>query len=716
MSVFSFFKRKKQQATVKKSGGKPFRRDIQALRAFAVAVVVLYHLWPDRITGGFAGVDIFFVISGFLMTTSIMGRLKPLVTTSTVTVKNVFKLLSEFYARRISRLVPAALVTLSGTLILAYLTNNLTVMVTTAKNIISSATFWENWHLASQSVDYLHAEDAATATEHFWSLSLEEQFYLMWPLILIGATLLTINVVVYYKKQRISGVILPVVLLTIASFAYGYYLTQAEPSVAYFSTFARIWELMLGGIIAFLPVIKNYDLKLLMPHVGLAMCLYSVFFITGDGFPGWHALIPTLGTAMIIWAGIGKSESKLSFDSIFALRPIQWIGNISYSVYLWHFPLIVLLPLILHLDIEGTHGRLIKLGIIAASLIMAQLSYMYVEETTRKVKLKLRYIYLLFILATGLVVGGGFAIKHYGTTQVNSRLSAMHSAALDKSNICFGARALLNQDGCKDPYGEYNSDYASVGKLDSFHLLVDSALDCSGYAFKSQNKAKWVSDSCIFGDTDSKDTIVLFGDSHIQQYANAFDVVGEQLHYKVIMLSISGCEWTKNESIDACEERMDYILTSRALKEASVVVIGRYFQNNFENIRGTVQSVNEAATGRVVLIKDAPATTSHGIESCYYSNKKCSLERKHAVDSGDVPINKFVESGVIKKENILFIDDLFCDNKSCYTTIGGVPVYYNTSGKGTGYRNSHITPTYSYSLGPAIGDRLVQAGIINSRN
>lgn len=715
MSIFSLFKRNKKApaSIVKKHNGKPFRYDIQALRAFAVVAVVLYHLWPNRLVGGFSGVDIFFVISGFLMTTSVMGHLKPYIDTKTITLRNTATVLVEFYARRIRRLIPAALTTLSAVLVGTYFTNNLTVVVDTAKSVIASATFWQNWNLTSQSVDYLESTGTPLATEHYWSLSVEEQFYLIWPLILIGATLLTINIVIMYKKKRISGAILPITLLAIASFAYGYWLTQDNPANAYFVTPARVWELMIGGIIAFLPAIKNYDLKLLMPHVGLAMCLYSIFFITGEGFPGWHALIPTLGTAMIIWAGIDRSESRLSFNSLFSLKPIQWIGNISYSVYLWHFPLIVLLPIFIKRDIDGPGTYVIKAAIIALTLILAQLSYRYVEETTRKARIKTRYVYLLFVLATGLVAGGGFALQKHSQNQIDIQLEAMHAAALDESNLCFGARALVSKDKCDNPYGQIRSSWANIAEEDHYNeSVLSGSIDCTN---KINGKKMKRYKFCTAGDKQSEKYIVIYGDSHARHYINTLDYIGRKNNFKIVAFTHTHCSSpSARKNRQYCREIINYLNNSSVLFDnAHAVIFSTLYRNGAASfIETDLDIISRLTSKKVLFIEDNVNVTPDQFINCVNIKIDCISNKAKVAKQKDNVLNELIARGSLVEDQIIRTKDILCHDNKCYSSIGGVPVFVNTGYAMNKTNNSHFTASYSYSLGPLLEKKLQDKGVL----
>ncbi|MCL1839245.1 MAG: acyltransferase, partial [Propionibacteriaceae bacterium] len=234
------------------------RIDIQAMRALAVIAVVVFHLWPNFVPGGFTGVDIFFVISGFLMTTTIIkhiGQEKVFDQKGFRKVVTTIAFLGNFYARRIRRLAPAALVTLGSVLMAVFVSGQYYLQSQTAEQVFSSAVFIQNWTLADKAVDYLGQTDSGTAVQHFWSLSIEEQFYLIWPLLLLVASIIGIVIPTLFKKLKVSGAIIVPVIITVASFAYGYYSTITEPAAAYFVTPARLWELSFGGVIAMLPPI-----------------------------------------------------------------------------------------------------------------------------------------------------------------------------------------------------------------------------------------------------------------------------------------------------------------------------------------------------------------------------------------------------------------------------------------------------------------------------
>jgi peptidoglycan/LPS O-acetylase OafA/YrhL len=307
-----------------------FRADVQGLRALAVAMVVIYHLYPSLLPGGFAGVDVFFVISGFLITRHLLREYRK---TGTVS-------LAGFWGRRARRLLPAAVLVLVVTWVAALLVLPSTQLAETAAQVRASALYFQNWQLAGDAVDYLQSTAAATPVQHFWSLSVEEQFYLAWPLLFLLAA------AGGARRAGSSGrVILAclAVALTLGSLAYSAWETRADPAAAYFVTTTRIWELGAGGLLALLPARLTRPLARhgWLGWAGLAMAVASAFALRGSSaFPGVIALLPVGGAVLLI--ACGPTRARLGPGRLLSLPPLVFLGEISYSLYLWHWPMIVL--------------------------------------------------------------------------------------------------------------------------------------------------------------------------------------------------------------------------------------------------------------------------------------------------------------------------------------------------------------------------------------
>lgn len=334
------------------------RQDIQALRALAVSLVIVFHLWPAVLPGGFVGVDVFFVISGYLISQTLLRELEE---TGTVSIQH-------FWARRIRRLLPAAFLTLGACLLVLFTVLPVPYWRENLSGIIASALYVQNWQLIAGATDYLGAEQKATLVQHFWSLSVEEQFYVFWPLLLVLATL------VPSARRARRGAALVIAVLAF-SLAYSIYESQHTRALAYFSTFTRAWEFAAGALVLFLPSVgaKHAVFRVALAWIGLASILISGVIISSDSrFPGYMAIVPVGGTMAVIYAAIGERRSLLAGG--FALRPIQWLGDVSYSAYLWHWPLLLAAA---HLVADSSA---VKASVVALTLLLAGSSKRYVED------------------------------------------------------------------------------------------------------------------------------------------------------------------------------------------------------------------------------------------------------------------------------------------------------------------------------------------------
>ena len=688
---------------------RPKRTDIQALRAIAVLAVVAYHLWPSSITGGFMGVDIFFVISGYLMTTTIMRDVN-LVTTAKHRTKAALTFLTNFYARRIKRLIPAAAVTLLGTLGLVYATGNLNLISKTADQVLASTFFVQNWKLASESTDYLAPSEPPTAVQHFWSLSLEEQFYLIWPLLLILVSVTTSALFLLYKKHKIPGAILPVSLLTVSLFLYGLILTKTNPSEAYFVTPARMWELMIGGLIAFLPALKHSDAKLLAPWIGSAIILYALFELDGVNFPGWHALLPVIGTGLILYGGSSESESRLSFAELLKSRPIQWIGDVSYSLYLWHWPLIVLLPILLTVDIEGANGNYIKFGLLTLSFLLAWLSFKYVEQPPLRLQLRRRWIYISFIGTLTLVGGSAYIVSSTAKQSADEGLRSLHSLALNTQDLCFGARAIAHSEECGNPFGKINKEWAQYTKADfSLSLIHDRGRFCSYYRVEEKSSPDTY---CEYGDLQATTHITIWGDSHADHWANALDDIGRRNNIKFIHLSSGSCAADSvKESL--CAERINSIKNLELLQTSSAVLVSVVAKDSLNRMQNTISTISEITASPIYLLEDIPSAGTNGGPDCITKGHTCKEKRDTVTDNITTLSTRLVENSILKSDRIIPTSDLLCQDSTCYSFIGGVSVYRDTS-KENGFINSHLSAVFSMSASLLLENQLRKAGVLPS--
>ncbi|GAA1124359.1 acyltransferase family protein [Citricoccus alkalitolerans] len=368
--------------------GTRFRSDIQGLRAVAVLLVLLYHAGLPFTPGGYVGVDIFFVISGFLITSGLLARIR----------EHGRLDLVDFYGRRVRRILPAALVALIGTVLLTLAILPRSRWDAIATEATGSVLFVVNWILGQGSTDYLRQDEAASPLQHYWSIAVEEQFYLLWPLVLILVLVVArwrharqerpvggrsrhraASSLAVIQRQWIVGA---AVVLFIGSLVHSLHLTAVNPGMAYFATTTRIHEFGVGVLLALFAT-RLADLPrpwaLALGWAGLAAMIGAgVSFSGATSFPGAAALVPTLGAAAVIVSGLNARE-RAGVGSLLSLRPVTVVGDLSYSLYLWHWPLIVMATFLFG-------GLPWYVGLVAAALsfLPAWASYRWVEKPFQK--------------------------------------------------------------------------------------------------------------------------------------------------------------------------------------------------------------------------------------------------------------------------------------------------------------------------------------------
>lgn len=675
-----------------------FRADIQGLRALAIGLVVLYHLWPNRLPGGYVGVDVFFVISGFLIT----GHLVKAIGSNPTP-----RLLIDFYARRIRRLAPAAVLVISFVLVASYVLLPSTSLAPTGWSALASTLFSQNWYLASQSVSYLETATQPSALQHFWSLSVEEQFYIVWPILLVAATLIA-------RRRRVStrrAVVGAVVVLGALSFVWSLVHTATDPDVAFFDTTARAWQFAVGGAIAMLPV--RFRLPSAAAWVGIGCIAVSTFaFSDSTAFPGFAAALPTLGAGLVI-ATASDEDAPWSWAFLSRFGPVRWLGDVSYSAYLWHWPLIVLVPLAMGRALD-TRAKVL---IIVTTLILAFLSERYVEKPFRTTGwLTARRRRSFVAGATAALV---LAVGSVGAVGVSASATASENAALiakvTNGDSCYAAAALDNPD-CHDAFG----------RVDRAHLpesLADKPLawqdDCIDDITRNSEKL------CQLGDPDGTQTVLLWGDSHAGAWSSAFDIAGKINHWKVIVAARNKCpssliapdETAWGEKLPAdqqewCGARNDWVLKNVVPRADRVVLANLWANYVFDGGRGDQAAGYERvvqgsqARGRDVTVMQHVPLTGPTLEKKVWG-PDCLAEQEASSCSNPIataypPATSSVfralkEDGLARSVRYVEVQDRFCDDARCYSAIGGVSVYFD---------GSHLSNTYSTSLGPWLAGEL----------
>ena len=671
-----------------------FRPDIQGLRAIAVGLVVLYHLWPTVVSGGYVGVDVFFVISGFLITSHIH---REVVATGHLRV-------TRFWARRIRRLLPASLLVLALSGLGVLLLTPTTTWAQTAREIGAAALYVQNWQLATSSVDYMALDNVPTVAQHFWSLSVEEQFYAVWPVLILG--LLAVMRLRRHHDTR-KAVLAGLSVIFVASLAWSVVSTAQDQSFAYMSTLTRVWEFAAGGIAALVLARVGRPADSIVAWLGVVAVVVSGFVLTEASlFPGWVALFPVLGTVALLLAG-----ARTMVGAVLATRPMTFVGDISYSVYLVHWPLIVITPHVTGHELVWPE----KLGILAVTLVLAWLSKTCVEDPLRVRPLLAKAPVRAFsfaLLGMALVVG---LTTTWGVT-LDRREAAAAQRTQERLAIqdrCLGPGALVAADGC----GPVEGDGPLVAPPESVLEQVNDPLirRCQ------QTLDSPVLLDCVLGDPKATNgTIALVGDSHAGAFVPMVHQLGKRRGWKVVVHTKGSCPSTDATRVLLGETSNDRQASCTAYNEAvderilrddsiSMVLASSYTRAyQWEDFGGATgpEAGKAGFTSRderwvdagkeVRVIADVPATTGDLVPSCIAGNptapKACAVPRDTAVVE-DLAVTAARAADV----PVVDLTDLFCDESLCYSLVGDVIVYKD---------RSHLSTEYSTMLAAFVDERL----------
>ena len=660
----------------------PVRPEIQALRALAVGVVVLYHLWPGSLKGGFVGVDVFFAISGFLITAHL---LREAVSTGRVS-------LPKFWARRARRLLPASLLVLLVSGIATLLWVPQAHWVQFFREIAASALYVQNWELATNAVDYLAADNNPSPVQHYWSLSAEEQFYIVWPILILVALLFAAKRSANAKRIAI-GIVLGIVVA--ASFVFSVWETSTNPAQAYFITPTRAWEFGLGGLLAIFAggVAKApHAVRALVSWLGLAAIVLAVLTYSGETpFPGYQAALPVLGTLAVIWAG--APDARWSPSSLASIRPIQWLGDVSYSVYLWHWPLIVIVPFALDREL----GTVTKVGILLVTLVLAWASKKYVEDPAREgrflVTRKPRWTFAAMAAGMVIVVGLGASVVVVQQTEAAQAQAAV-DVVLAEAPECFGAPAATIADPAVCEEFDLGGKVIPSQSTFSSERPEIYSEECQTTATESAVK------DCVFGNEKSETVIALAGDSHAAQWFPALKAIAETNDLALHVFFKSGCPFLDNSTGDgACAKWNNAALDEiEAIPGLDTVVTSSTAAYNTDYTAEKAAARTKAFTNRwnelqadglgVLVIADTPRMNSHIIDCLEQSTdaevRDCGLPRSESLYRTDVMAEAAAATPGVELADF---SEVLCTTDWCPAVIGDVIAYRDNS--------SHLTATFS---------------------
>lgn len=643
-----------------------FRPDIEGLRALAVGGVIAFHFGMSDLPGGFIGVDIFFVISGYLITRHLMQEIGR---TGTVD-------LWRFYGRRARRLLPAALLVIAATLAAGYFILSPSEQQLYAKGALFASSYVINLWLLRWSFDYFAADAATNPFLHFWSLSVEEQFYLLWPALLL---------LVARLRPDLRGLATFLGIAALLSFVACVWMTAVSQPWAFYFSPLRAWEFAVGGLVSLAAAGRwaaGFRLAPAMGWAGLGLiCLAYLAVSETDPFPGVIAAIPVLGTALLLLSG--ARPSSRSPAALLSLPPLQWIGKLSYSLYLWHWPVIVFATILVP---DLSLGD--RLACLALTVILSLASYHLVENPLR----------------------------------LNGWLSARVSRSL-------GLAMVLTALGVTLSYG--TARLAAQGVDANQRFIIDSAARSSTARELSTGcvleREGVVPHRCLLGDKDGERTLVLFGDSHADHWSTPLAEVARREGWKLVTYMKSSCPAAGVETWNSvmarqyaeCDAWRERALKEIAALKPDMVVVSQYSYSYVDNrindtlehlverddwrdgLKATIATLRQSAP-EVVLLRDVPVHKEY-LDKCVgralwqgRSPAVCDTARGEAIDEQVFASESMAISGM-KGVRAVDMTDLFCNATSCPAMIDGKLTFRD---------RHHIATPFAASLAAPLGRAL----------
>jgi peptidoglycan/LPS O-acetylase OafA/YrhL len=670
-------------------GDRRFRPDVEGLRAVAVVLVVLYHAGLKGLTGGYVGVDVFFVISGFVITGVL---LREQAATKGVSIIG-------FYGRRSRRIIPAATLVIIVTVALTYFFLGVVYGNQTATDARWTAVFLANFHFSSVGTNYLAAQQPPSPLQNFWSLAVEEQFYLVYPtlVLLISAVRTRVSL-----QARLAVSLTAVIAV---SFALSVVQTGSNPTVAYFSPLTRAWELALGALVAvstrwLLGVPRAIGAA--ATWLGLGAIVVSAFAYTNmTAYPGSLVAVPVIGTALVIAGGV--TAPRWGAESLLKLAPFRWLGKLSYSLYLWHWPILIIAA-----EAAGKSALPFSQSALwlAVALGASVATYNLIENPVRHANLSKLSRWVPIGLGVVLIATSfGFATVELDT----------HAAPAVPPTPVTPA-------GGSNPVTEVTDAVRAAAQIRALPADLTPSLGAPDWG--GPPLSCWPSPgqtsipACVFGDVHGTHTMVVYGDSHAGMWFDAMNYIAAQTHWKLVYLGKGDCpaDMLPYENPPAtgpagseyadCDQWHKFALNRINQLHPDLVVITQDFRTRPDGIAYTSSQWQQGLTDAFEAMR-VPASkiiVLGNIPELANSVPQCLVQHSQDVQACSAPPNRFVsrynraEMAAASSAGVRYVDvtPWFCST-TCTAVVSKYQVFFD---------QYHVGLYYSYFLGPVLGQAL----------
>lgn len=625
---------------------------IEGLRGVAVAVVILYHLDLRGFSGGFVGVDIFFVISGFLISGLLLQEFDE---TRTISIRN-------FYIRRARRILPAATFVLVGTMLSSRLFLEPLRLINLTVDGISASTFWINVQLAAKSIDYLDSALPPSPLQHYWSLAVEEQFYLVFPVLLYA--ILRVN-------RRRDTAVAVLTLLALLSFVGCLVFTEQSQPLAFFLSPFRAWQFLLGTVLPLLISSRSQMRRIaseILSLGGLGLVSLSVVVGHNSQYPGSIALVPTVGAALLLSA----SHSTSLINQLLSSRLALIVGRRSYVLYLWHWPV----TLFVKSNSDGTLKTWDLLLVLCLTTLLSEVTHRLIETPFRLRDNATQRIQPVLLVASCVLLGVGASAMNHISRPTDFGAGVI-SPLTTKNRVEYLALAL--QMNTLPENVEPTLESVFTDEPDVYRL------GCHDYASDTPR-------ICAVGDPSSQTKMALVGDSHAAQWFEPLKQIALAENWSLQSITRSGCSTLGTLTPESCRPWLKNVFERLARERFSIVVISSL-------INGTEYSDDELRRGLVemrdrvialgatpVFIADTPRPESN-VPICISQNdeslQNCNLARDRSISQDLERVSQSVFS--VPKSGFIETSSWFCIKSLCPSVVGTVVVYRDESHIATGY-------------------------------
>ena len=665
----------------------PYRSDIDGIRAIAVVLVVLYHAGVPGISGGYIGVDVFFALSGFLITSVVIAQ-----------ASNSRFSLMGFYSGRVRRLLPLSLLTLATTVAFGLWLLPSTRAIELVDDARSALFYMSNRRFADKAAAYVDTDVTDSMLLHFWSLSVEEQFYFVWPLLIGGAVLVARRSARLPLRVLVIGI---TGIVSAGSLLASLILTNSAGSGAYYATHLRLWEMSLGGLLAALSirVTVSASARAIVQLMALGIIVFAAFhFDNLTSYPGSAALLPVLATlALLATGGAGGPV-----DAVLGTRPMRYLGERSFAIYLWHWPMLGISALLVErYDSSLENSTRITLA-VGAAFILAHISHLLIENPIRFSK-------------------------------------RLRGASIPTLVVAAACMALLSIAGrvAQDAVMAESAAVWSEAPVDP----SDAAVDFADNDFKAcyrgmdQRPIQEAAGFCVAGDPNGDQTIVLVGDSHAMNWAPALDEAGQLNGWRVLVTTRAAClvydiaifnekhgidggcrNWGRAaEAAIAAEPNVDLVMVGRGSNYPQLV---RADDGSPLGDAEMEAALEEAALAFVtplldleasIILMEDTAYAPHNVPDCLLEAtpseaEQCDFNAVPSKVESELPMLRAEQAAVNRTASaadaVMSFDNLVCPPDRCIAvTTGGLITYRDTN---------HLTMTFSRSIGKQLGDVLAE--------